>query len=119
RPLPEISRVGGDMAEQRPLSMRDAIEMALSNNKDIEVARDVVRAAEFDLLGARGVYDPHFSSLSYYERTVSPSASFLSGSPTGLVEQSDYTGTARLEGLVPKYGGGYRVDFSAIRLSTD
>jgi outer membrane protein len=119
RPLPEIGRVGVDMADQRPLTMRDALEMALSNNKDIEVARDAVRAAEFDLTTARGAYDPRFSSLSYYERTETPSASFLSGSSSGAVTQSDYTGTARFEGLVPKYGGGYRVDFSAIRLTTD
>ncbi|HKQ53923.1 MAG TPA: TolC family protein, partial [Pyrinomonadaceae bacterium] len=35
------------------------------------------------------------------------------------VTQSDYTGTARIEGLTPKFGGGYRVDFSAIRLTTN
>jgi outer membrane protein TolC len=119
RPLPEIGRVGVDITDQHPLTMRDALEMALSNNKDIEVARQNVRAAEFDLLGSRGLYDPRFSSLSYYERTATPSASFLSGSPSGFVVQSDYTGTARLEGLTPKWGGGYRVDFSAIRLTTD
>jgi HAE1 family hydrophobic/amphiphilic exporter-1 len=119
RPLPEIGRVGVDMTNQRPLSLREALEMALLNNKDMEVSRHNVRAAEFDLLGARGAYDPRFSSLSYYERTETPSASFLSGSASGSVKQSDYTGTARIEGLVPKYGGGYRVDFSAIRLTTD
>jgi outer membrane protein TolC len=119
RPLPEIGRVGVDMTDQRPLSLREALEMALLNNHDIEVSRQNVRAAEFDLLGARGAYDPRFSSLSYYERTETPSASFLSGSASGSVKQSDYTGTARIEGLVPKYGGGYRVDFSAIRLTTD
>lgn len=119
RPLPEIGRVGVDMAEQRPLSLREALEMALANNKDIEVARDVVREAEFDLKGARGAYDPRLSSFSYYERTVTPSASFLSGGSNGAVTQSDYTGTARVEGLAPKFGGGYRIDFSAIRLTTD
>jgi len=119
RPLPEIGRVGVDMADQRPLSLREALEMALLNNKDIEVSRQNVRAAEFDLLGARGAYDPRFSSLSYYERSETPSASFLSGSSTGAVTQSDYTGTARIEGLTPKFGGGYRVDFSAIRLTTN
>ena len=30
-----------------------------------------------------------------------------------------YTGTFRLEGLTPRYGGGYRIDFSSIRLTTD
>jgi HAE1 family hydrophobic/amphiphilic exporter-1 len=107
------------MTDQRPLSLREALEMALVNNKDIEVSRQNVRAAEFDLLGARGVYDPRLSSLSYYERSETPAASFLSGSSSGAVTQSDYTGTARIEGLVPKFGGGYRVDFSAIRLTTD
>jgi outer membrane protein len=117
-PVPELGRVGVDMAEQRPLSLREALEMALTNNKDIEVSRTLVRAAEFDLQGARGVYDPRFTSLSYYERSETPSSSFLSGA-NGAVVQSDYTGTARLEGLAPKFGGGYRVDLSAIRLTTN
>ncbi|HEY0380070.1 MAG TPA: TolC family protein [Pyrinomonadaceae bacterium] len=119
RPLPEIGRVGVDMADQRPLSLSEALEMALLNNKDIEVSRQNVRAAEFDLLATRGAYDPRFSSLSYYERSKTPSASFLSGGVLNAVTQSDYTGTARIEGLTPKFGGGYRVDFSAIRLTTD
>ncbi|HEX8773296.1 MAG TPA: TolC family protein [Pyrinomonadaceae bacterium] len=117
-PVPELGRVGVDMSEQRPLALREALEMALANNKDIEVARTVVRAAEFDLQGARGIYDPRLTSLSYYERSETPSSSFLSGA-NGAVVQSDYTGTARLEGLSPKFGGGYRVDLSAIRLTTN
>jgi HAE1 family hydrophobic/amphiphilic exporter-1 len=117
-PIPELGRVGVDMTDQHPLSLREALEMALANNKDIEVARDVVRAAEFDLQGARGIYDPRLTSLSYYERSSTPSSSFLSGA-SGAVVQSDFTGTARLEGLTPKYGGGYRVDLSAIRLTTN
>ncbi len=120
RPLPEMSRVGVDLAEQKPLSLREALEMALVNNKDIEVARSNVKIAEFDLQGARGVYDPRLSSLSYYERTVTPVASFLAGGgANATVTQSDFTGTFRFEGLAPKYGGGYRVDFSSIRLVTD
>jgi HAE1 family hydrophobic/amphiphilic exporter-1 len=118
-PFPELGRVGVDMSQQRPLSLREALEMALTNNKDIEVARSVVRASEFDLQGARGVYDPRLSSLSYYERAETPSSSFLSGGANGAVSQSDFTGTARLEGLAPKFGGGYRVDLSAIRLVTN
>ncbi|MFN2454129.1 MAG: TolC family protein [Pyrinomonadaceae bacterium] len=117
--LPELGRVGVDLANQRPLALREAIEMALVNNKDIEVARENVQAAEFDLTGAQGVYEPRFSSLSYYERTKTPVSSALSGGANGAVTQSDFTGTARAEGLVPKGGGGYRVDFSSIRLTTD
>jgi outer membrane protein TolC len=116
-PIPELGRVGVDMSEQRPLSVREAILMALENNKDIEVARHNVKIAEFDLQGAHGAFDPNLSSLSYYERTRTPASSFLSGGANGVVEQADVTGTLRLEGAVPKYGGGYRIDFSAIRLT--
>jgi HAE1 family hydrophobic/amphiphilic exporter-1 len=58
KPLPELNRVGVDMNRQHPLALREAISLALENNKDIEVARENVRIAEFDLLGAQGIYDP-------------------------------------------------------------
>ncbi len=117
-PLPHLALVGVDMTEQRPLTMREAIAMALANNKDIEVARDNVKMAEFDLLAARGAYDPKFSSQVYYERIKTPATSFLSGA-SGAVKTSDLTGTARLDGLAPKFGGNYRIDFSSIRQTTN
>src|SRR6266446_2224207 len=119
KPLPELTRVGVDMDLQRPLSMREALALALANNKDIEVARQNVRISEFDLKSAQGVYDPRISSTSYYERSKSPISSFLSGGSNGAVTQSDYTGTARLEGLTPAFGGNYHLDFSSIRLTSN
>ncbi len=119
KPLPELNRVGVDMNQQRPLSLRDALSMALENNKDIEVARENVRIAEFDLLGAKGVYDPRLVTTAFYERAENPIASFLSGGQDGSVVQSDYTGTARLEGQSPVLGGNYRLDFSSVRLTTN
>jgi len=119
KPLPELNRVGVDMNRQQPLSLRDALSMALENNKDIEVARENVRIAEFDLRGAQGIYDPRFSTSAFYERAENPIASFLSGGQNGSTIQSDYTATARLEGQSPKLGGNYRLDFSSIRLTTN
>jgi HAE1 family hydrophobic/amphiphilic exporter-1 len=119
KPLPEESRVGIDVSRQRPLSLREALSMALENNKDIEVARENVRIAEFDLRGAQGAYDPRFSTSAFYERAENPIASFLSGGQNGSTIQSDYTATARLEGQSPKLGGNYRLDFSSIRLTTN
>ncbi|MBA3255211.1 MAG: TolC family protein, partial [Pyrinomonadaceae bacterium] len=66
--LPPLGRVGVDMEQQRPLSLREALTAALENNKDIEVARQNVKIAEFDLQGSRGAYDPRLSSASYFER---------------------------------------------------
>ena len=119
RPLPELSRVGVDVNQQRPLSLRDALSMALQNNKDIEVARENVRIAEFDLLGAKGVYDPRFTTSTFYERAENPISSFLSGGQNGSTIQSDYTGSARLEGQSPFLGGNYRFGFSSTRFTTN
>src|SRR5215204_3221356 len=119
KPMPELSRVGVDMNRQRPLALREALSLALENNKDIEVARENVRIAEFDLLGAQGVYDPRISTTAFYERIESPISSFLSGGQNGSITQSDYTGTARLEGQSPVLGGNYRFDFSSVKLNTN
>jgi outer membrane protein len=119
KPLPELNRVGIDMNRQRPLGLREALSMALDNNKDIEVARETVRMAEFDLLGAQGVYDPRLNFSSFYERAENPISSFLSGGQNGSTIQSDYAGTVRLEGQTPKGGGNYRIDFSSSRFTTN
>ena len=119
KPLPELGRVGVDMDRQKPLSLREALAMALENNKDIEVARHNVKIAEFDLQGAHGVYDPKLTSATYFERIETPISSFLSGGSNGATTSSDYTATARLEGQTPKFGGNYRLDFSSIRLTTN
>ncbi len=119
KPLPELSRVGVDMNRQHPLSLREALALALENNKDIEVARENVRIAEFDLRGAQGIYDPRISTTSFYERVENPISSFLSGGQNGSVIESHYTGSARLEGQSPMMGGSYRLDFSSLRLTTN
>jgi HAE1 family hydrophobic/amphiphilic exporter-1 len=117
--LPALERVGVNMAEQRPLALREAIELALQNGKDIEVARTNVRAAEFDLTAARGAYDPRLNTSTFYERSKTPVASFLSGGEGGAVTTSGFGGTMRFEGLTPKAGGNYRFDFSSSRQTTN
>ena len=119
KPLPELNRVGVDMNRQHPLALREAISLALENNKDIEVARENVRIAEFDLLGAQGIYDPRLVTGAFYERAESPISSFLSGGQNGSVVQSDFTGTVRLDGQTPLLGGNYRLDVSSGRVNTN
>jgi len=118
KPLPELGRVGVDMNRQKPLPLSEALSMALANNKDIEVARENVKIAEFDLEGTQGAFDPRFSALTFYERVKTPISSFLSGGSNGLIIQSDFTTNVRLEGL-SKFGGNYRLDFSSIRQTTN
>jgi HAE1 family hydrophobic/amphiphilic exporter-1 len=113
KPLPELTRVGVDLTQQHPLSLREAISLALENNKDIEVARENVRIAEFDLRGAQGLYDPRFTTGAFYERAENPISSFLSGGQNGSTINSDFTGNARLEGQSPFLGGSYHFDVSS------
>src|SRR6266403_29054 len=118
RPLPSLSRVGVETNDQQPLTLREAIALARVNNKEIEVARDSVKIAEYDLLSTHGAYDPRLSAQTYYERIKTPAASFLSGA-SNAVEATDFTATTRLEGLTPKYGGNYRLDFSSVRSTSN
>jgi HAE1 family hydrophobic/amphiphilic exporter-1 len=119
RPLPSADRVGVDVTNQVPLTLNDAIRMALKSSNDIDESRIDVQIAEYSLRAARGVYDPLLSSESYYERQTTPTSSTIGGGGTrGSVTQTDETGTMRLGGFSPKAGGSYELDFSSTRLTT-
>src|SRR5205823_7359087 len=96
RPLPSAERVGVDVSDQLPLTLNDAIRMALKSSNDIDESRIDVQIAEFNLRAARGVYDPLLSSESYYERATTPTSSTLGGAgASGAVTQTDAVGSAR------------------------
>jgi len=119
KPLPEMDRVGIDPSQQHPLSLREAISMALENNKDIEVARENVRIAEFDLRGAQGAYDPRLTTGAFYERAENPISSFLAGGENGSTIQGNLSGNARIEGQSPALGGTYHFDVSSGRFTSN
>ena len=118
RPLPSAERVGVDVSEQLPLSLNEAIALALQNNNDIDGSRINVEIAEFNLNAARGVYDPLFSSENYYESRTTPTSSTIAGGQNGSVTQKDLTGAMRFGGFSPFAGGNYQLDFSSTRLLT-
>src|SRR5687767_8359808 len=119
RPLPSAERVGVDVSDQLPLTLNDAIRMALKDSNDIDQSRIDVQIAEYNLNAARGIYDPLLSSESFYERSTTPTSSTLGGAgASGAVTQVDETGAARLGGFSPFGGGSYQLDFSSTRLTT-
>lgn len=115
---PDLGRVGVDLADQHPLTIRDAIEMALSNNKDIEVARDNAKISEFEFTAARGIYEPRLTGQTYYERVKNPTASVLTGGTGGALLQSNLNGSVTLSGFTPKWGGSYSSTFYSTRSTT-
>ncbi|MGC2238042.1 MAG: TolC family protein [Pyrinomonadaceae bacterium] len=118
RPLPSADRVGVDNANQLPMTLEEAIEMALQNNNDIDTAKIDVQIAEFNLRGARGVYDPNIVSETYYESATTPVASTIGGSTNGSLTQRRIFGSAGVSGFSPYQGGSYAVDFNSSRTTT-
>ena len=78
--MPSAERVGVDIPNQRSLTREEAIELALKNNNDIDASRNNVQIAEFNLRGARGLYDPLIEGESYYDSTSTPTASITTSS---------------------------------------
>jgi HAE1 family hydrophobic/amphiphilic exporter-1 len=105
------------MTAQRPLTVREAIAMALDNNKDIEVTRQNVRIAEFDLKAARGVYEPRFSGQTYYERAPIANISFFNPLVTQYTNEN-IVANAGINAFVPKTGTVLNVTTSNNRLSS-
>lgn len=117
RSLPDLGRVGVDMASQKPMTLAETIALALENNSDIEVTRKNVRIAEFDLQAARGVYEPRFSGQAFYDLSTVPNVSIFSSNQT--TTQGTLVGNAGLTGFVPRFGTVLNVTFNNQRLTTD
>jgi outer membrane protein len=118
RSLPDLGRVGVDMTDQLPLTLHDAITMALENNKDIEVSRKNVKIAEYDLQAARGFYEPRFSGQTYYEKSTTPTISFFTPE-VDKVKGDAFAGNVGIQGYVPKFGSILNVSMNNQRVGTD
>jgi outer membrane protein len=115
--LPDLGRVGVDMLDQKPLGLREAIKLALENNKDIEVSRQTVKSAEFDLQSADGVYEPRLFGQSYYERNTSPNLSIFSSNKTTAT--GTLANSLNYQGLLRKNGTSYSFALTNQRVTTN
>ncbi len=116
--LPDLGRVGVDMLDQKPLALREAIKLALENNKDIEVSRQTVKSAEFDLQAADGFYVPRIIGQTYFERATSANINIFN--PTQISVTNNATvGNLTYQGFVRKYGSNYSATLSNQRVTTD
>jgi outer membrane protein TolC len=118
RPLPDLGRVGVDMMEQKPLSLKEAIALALENNKDIEVTRQNVRIAEFELQSASGFYEPKFTGQTFYERATVPNISFFAPDVTETTTGS-IVGNAGLQAYIPRFGTVFDATVENQRIASD
>ncbi len=116
RPIPD-RMVGVDPSNVVRWTLRDAIVKALEGNVDIQLERENVRLAEFDLLGARAVYDPSFtSSLTFSPQRFPNTFAFSGTADTAII-----TNTARFDfgmtRLIERTGGSLQFSFNNNRVS--
>ncbi len=117
RDLPDLGRVGVDITRQKTLTLREAIELALTNNRDIEVSRKTARIAEFDLDSARAFYQPRLSGQAYYDRSTVPNVSIFSSNQK--TTQGTLLGNASLQAFAPNNGTVFTGAFNNQRVTTD
>jgi outer membrane protein TolC len=107
-------RIGIDGSKRVTLTLRDAMVMALENNRDIEVERLNVQMNEFDVRAAQGFYDPNLATSFYYDRSLIPATSiFASGKTDNLV------GGATITQRTPWQGSSLTANFDNNRGTTD
>jgi outer membrane protein TolC len=110
-------RIG--VSGEKDLSLPEAIEMALSNNKDIESSFIDMEEARFSLKAARGAYDLKFSVQSPFVRSITPMGSVLAGAADGKLLQRETSIVPQLNGSIPWTGGSFGVSFSSKRTYTN
>ncbi len=118
REFPDLGRVGVEMTDQRPLTLQEAITLALQNSGDIEVTRKQVEIAEFDLQAARGAFQPRLTGEGYFERSTLPNLSFFTPDITTTTTNS-FIGNAGVRGYVPSFGTVLDVGISNQRVTAD
>jgi len=101
------------------ISLQQALSMALANNKDIQASRIDRDEADYNLIGAQGLFDPVASATGQWQKQIIPVASSLGGSATGAVLTKIWQTDPTVSGSLPWFGGTYRTDFNSQRTFTN
>ncbi len=117
RRLPDLGRVGVDAANQKTLTLGETIELALANNRDIEISRKTKTMAEFDLKSAFGFYQPRLSGQTYYDRSTVANLSIFSSNTTTTT--GTMQGNATLTGFYRPQGTVLTGTFNNTRLTSN
>lgn len=118
-PPSPAQRVGVDPGRRASLTLRDAIMMALENNRDIEIERTNVQMNEFDLRGSKGVFDPVLTTSLAYDRRTTPVANLFQGGDGGKVLTTGLVSSAAMSQRLQKNGSSWQALFDNNRSTTE
>ena len=114
-----LTRLGVESSRTQALSLNEAIRQALTNNNDIEVARNDVKIAESTLRSLFGFYEPTVIVNPTYSSNVQPQPNIFSGADaTGVVSRKQFAANTSFSQFVKKGGGNYSVFFNNTRTTT-
>jgi outer membrane protein TolC len=117
RPFRLPARIG--VFAEAQITLQQALANALANNNDIDASRIDREISNYNLTGARGLYDPTIGAVSQFLKQVNPVASSLGGSATGAVLNRSWQTDPTLSGSTPWLGGSYHTDFNSQRTYTN
>lgn len=110
------ARVGVSIT-QRNLSLEEAVQMALSNNLDIDIERTNRSSTETRVEAARGFFDPTFRWAPLLQTVNTPTGSVLQGSGGKLTDRG-LSNNFYLRQQLPKWGSLVHLDFENARATT-
>lgn len=110
-------RIG--VLNQMPLTLDDALALALANNRDVAISRIDQERTIYGITAAQGAYDPRFGAVSSYSNNVVPVASALGGTATGAVTNRNSLADPQISGFLRKFGSSYSMDLSSQRTVTN
>ncbi len=116
-PVATPARIGIDGTTT--LTLQQVIEKVLANDQALVIARIDRGEAGYNLTGAQGAFDPRAGFTAGRTRAITPVASIFGGSVSGKVSNETYQADPSISGLLPEYGGSYKLDFLSSRQTTD
>ncbi len=109
------ARVGVDTSKRTPMTMREAVTLALENNRDIAIERENVKLNEWDVKAAMSPYDPTINtSLNFDRRNLPVTNIFAAGVVSTLTGSANYT-----QRLANKYGSTVQGTIDNNRVNND
>jgi outer membrane protein TolC len=99
-----------------PLTLDQAIGLALANNQDLNVTVNAAEASQFNLFANYGIYDPLLRAYGTRTHNEQPTASQLAGAIVLKTDLSD--GGGEVSQLTP-WGGTFTLGFAGNRTKTN
>ncbi len=118
RPVPQRT-VGLEPGNVVRWTLRDAIIAALDKNVDIELERENVRLAGYDIVAARGFYDFNVGSTFLYESAKRPNTFPFSGTTDNFTLNDTTTFNFTAFKNLEKYGSRIDASFSNRRVANN